>query len=49
MKERVRQLGGKLEISSTMTGTTIVAKLPTGETTTSLATVRTTGTFDEAK
>ena len=32
MRERVRQLGGTLEISSSSTGTTIVARLPVSET-----------------
>jgi signal transduction histidine kinase len=32
MRERVRQLGGNLEISSSSTGTTIVARLPVSET-----------------
>ncbi|HEY4784340.1 MAG TPA: sensor histidine kinase, partial [Chthoniobacterales bacterium] len=32
MRERVRQLGGNLEISSISTGTTIVARLPVSET-----------------
>jgi len=49
MKERLRQLGGQLEISSTMTGTTIVATIPIGDTATSQSAGRTIGTFDEAK